>query len=193
MITIKGNATKIKKGNYKCPNDGIHRRKKSGRIRGFWALKVSDARICYGNWAYYISGYKVFYSFKFQKTSKTKSQVHDTVEMMRKLKDFCPVVYNIDEVKTDVYLDKKHFKAVSPAINMEHVHYPEKAWMAFAKGKPYDWGADYHPAHSPVGFMAFRNDLEDYVKNIEYNFDSFSIGNIVWCTVRKRWYLVDVR
>lgn len=193
MITIKGTAKKIQKGNYKCPDDGIHRRKKSGRIRGFWALKIANTHIWYGNWAYYFNGYKVFYSFKFNKTTKTKEEVRKTIDIMEMLEGFCPKVYMVDEVRTDIKFDKRHFRATSPAIYMQHVHYPEKAWLKFAKGKPYDWGADKHQDHSKAGFIEFRSRLENKIKDIDYNFDSLSIGNILWCTVEKRWYLVDVR
>jgi hypothetical protein len=193
MITVKGKAVKIKKENYKCPKDGIHRRKESGRIRGFWGLKLSDVNIYYGNWAYYFPGYKVFYSFKFNKTTKSMDEVKKTASMMRLLKEFCPVVHTVDNVVTDIVFDKRKCKAVSPALLMQHVYYPEKAWLNFARGKPYDWNADGHPAHSIVGFEAFRNELELVTKNIQYAWDSFSIGNIVWCTQMKRWYLVDVR
>lgn len=193
MIVIKGEATKIPKGNYKCPKDGIHRRKKSGRIRGFWGLKLANTHIFYGNWAYYVAGYKVFYSFKFGKTSKTVEEVKKTISMMDLLKEFCPQISMVDEVTTDLIVDRRRFKAVSPAICMQHVNYPEKAWVAFAKGKPYDWKADSHVDHSKEGFLRFRRQLESITKNFEYDFDSFSIGNIVWCIDKKRWYLVDVR
>ncbi|MGW8324087.1 MAG: hypothetical protein ACWGNI_00195 [Desulfobacterales bacterium] len=194
MVTIKGTAKKIKKGYYKCPNDDIHRKKDSGGIRGFWAAKIADTYLYYGNWSYYMNtGFKVFYSFKFNKTTKTKVEVQTTVDMMRQLKDFCPEVYYIDEVKTDIQFKERRCTDISPAIYMQHVHYPEKAWLKFAKGKAYNWDADSHPAHSKKGFLEFRGRLEDVVKDIDYNFDHFSIGNIVWCILEKRWYLVDVR
>ena len=194
MIVIQGRAKKLKKGNYACPRDGIHRAKSSGRIRGFWGMDVGSTTIYYGNWAYYIgTGYKVFYSFKKASVSKAMDEVNKTVDIMKQLKDFCPIVNHVDYIKTDIFLNKKKHIAVAPAIQMQHIRYPEKAWRDFAKGKPYDWGADRHPFHSVIGFKAFRLELEKFVKNIDYNFDSFSIGNIVWCTVKKRWYLVDVR
>jgi len=197
MITIKGTARKIPKGDYKCPNDGIHRKKKSGRIRGFWAAKISNAYLYYGNWSYYLKsdelGLKVFYSFKFNETTKTDKEVQATIDMMNDLHEFCPKIYYKDTVKTDIRFKERHCVAESPAISMQHIHYPERVWLKFAKGKPYDWNADNHPAHSTQGFRAFRALLEEYTRDIEYNFDSFSIGNIVWCTVEKRWYLVDVR
>jgi hypothetical protein len=197
MITIKGKAKKIPKKKYKCPNDGIHRKKESGGIRGFWAAKISDTYIYYGNWSYYIKhmdfGLKVFYSLKFNKPTKTIKDVKSTVNMMVDLKEFCPKIYCYDIIETDIKFDKRVCRSASHAVYMQHIHFPEKAWLNFAKGKPYDWDADNHPAHSKVGFIEFRNRLEDIVKDINYDFDHFSIGNIVWCTVNKRWYLVDVR
>lgn len=193
MITIKGKARKIPKGNHKCPNDGIHRKKSSGRIRGFWGAKVGSSHLVYGNWAYYTEGLKVFYSFKFNKTTKTLKEAEVTADMMCQLKDFCPAVYGTEKIATDITFKKRRCVGVSPALRMQHVFYPEKAWLNFAKGKSYDWGADSHPAHSKVGFEMFRTRLTHATDKIDYNFDSFSIGNIVWCTVEKRWYLVDVR
>jgi len=160
---------------------------------GFWALKIADSHICYGNWAYYFLGYKVFYSFKFQKTTKTNDEVIKTIDIMKQLGAFCPSVYNIDKVNTNVKVGGRQYNGTSPAINMQHVYYPERAWLKFAKGKPYDWTADNHPNHSEIGFKRFRSELEKATEDIDYNFDSFSIGNIVWCTEQKRWYLVDVR
>jgi len=200
MVSIEGNAKKIKKGDYRCPDDGIHRKKDSGRIRGFWGIKIANQHIYYGNWAYYFRcsekseiGIKVFYSFKFGRTSKKSHEAYDTVAMMKQLADFCPGIICVDEVCTDIRINNKKHKAHSPAIYMNHVFFPEKAWCDFARGKPYDWKADDHPAHSKEGFVSFRNSLEKATEKINYNFDSFSIGNIVWCTVKKRWYLVDVR
>lgn len=197
MITIKGSAKKIKKGHYKCPNDGIHRKKDSGGIRGMWAAKIADSYFYYGNWSYYLKmedyGLKIFYSFKFNKTTKNKKEVQTTIDMMTRLKEFCPRIICTVEVTTDIRFKERHCRETSPAIQMQHVYYPEKAWINFAKGKPYDWNADKHPMHSKYGFLEFRDNLEYVVKDIDYNFDHFSIGNIVWCTVEKRWYLVDVR
>jgi len=202
MITITGKARKIKKGNHRCPDDGIHRKKNSGRIRGFWAAEINNVYIYYGNWSYYIKldndnnvsfGCKVFYSFKFNKTTKTRQEATVTFDMMSRLKEFCPEVYYIDEVKTDIVFPERLCMAISPVIYMQHVYYPERAWLKFAKGKPYNWNADEHRNHSKSGFIEFRRNLEDHIKSIDYDFDSLSIGNIVWCTKQKRWYLVDVR
>lgn len=198
MKTVHGHAKKIKKEDHKCPNDGIHRKKDSGRIRGFWGLKLNNEPIWYGNWAYYrfsqnTTGYKVFYSFKFAKTTKTIEEAQRTFNMMKMLKKFCPEVHKITYVTTDIWIGKKHCHGISPAIRMQHVFYPQKAWKDFAKGKRYDWGASDHPGHSIEGFKRFRNELETFTSTIDYDFDHFSIGNIVWCTNNNRWYLVDVR
>lgn len=196
---IKGKFKKIRKGNYKCPIDGVHRRKNSGRVRSFWGAKTYEGTfIFYGNWSFYTMfsgeiGCKVCYSFKMRKY-KTDNEVAVTCSVMDLLKKFCPEVDHLGYIDIDVAIDNRTYKkSMVPIMFMQHIHYPEKAWRDFAKGKPYDWGADPHPAHSIVGFKAFRAELEDFTKNIDYNFDSFSIGNIVWCTVEKRWYLVDVR
>jgi hypothetical protein len=72
------------------------------------------------------------------------------------------------------------------AIKVRHVHYPEKAWIRFAHGKPYDFNClnhDEHPLHTAAGAKAF-------IKKVSKR--RMKIGDIVYCTKRRRWYCVDV-
>jgi len=69
----------------------------------------------------------------------------------------------------------------------------EKAWQDYMYGIPYDWGADSHLDHSPEGYKKFvkwakRTQAKHGVKT----FGSYKIGDMMWHSKEKRWYLCDI-
>jgi SAM-dependent methyltransferase len=196
-MVVHGTGSKVARHNYKCPNDGIHRKKSSGGIRGFYLMHLGERSIYYGNWAYYLpqgdTGLKVFYSLKFRKATETEKSAKRRFEIMAQLKGICPDVHELNTVYTNISCDGKRYVGEAPGIIMEHVHFPEKIWHQFAVGYPYRWDAVDHPDHTPKGFKAFRRRVEHAITDIDHAFDALSIGNIVWCCKREQWYLVDIR
>lgn len=89
-------------------------------------------------------------------------------------------------------------------IKTEHIHYPKEAWEKYAQGYPYDFDCldkTEHPDHTPEGYLKFCEYLTKKLKKAgvgvcgDYPFKEKKIpklGDIVYCTQKKRWYLVDV-
>jgi len=197
-IALGGKLQKVRRRNYKCPNDGIHRKKDSGGIRGFWWASLDGEAVPFGNWAFYKrldggTGLKTFYSLRNWKPSETKEAVEKRMEMMNWLSDFCPEVFGVLTVDIGIVYQNKVHRATAYGLKIEHVWYPEEAWRNFAKGHAYDWKASAHPNHSIAGFKEFRKALEHEIKEMEWTWDALSIGNIMWCTKKNAWRLVDIR
>ena len=137
---------------------------------------------------------RIGYSFKWMKALSKKVVQHDYLLMRRAMKlCFAPEVLGFEKVKLNLFYDHKKghkIECLAFAVRVEHVHYPEKAWEEYAAGNPYDWEADSHPMHSPEGYKFFVDDIKGKVKKLGIS-HSFKIGDVVWCTKKKRWYLVD--
>ena len=81
------------------------------------------------------------------------------------------------------------------------MHYPKKAWLDYAAGRPYDWKADSHPDHSPKGYHKFAERMKPLLlKSKIYICGDYPVkekeppklGDVVWDMSEKRWYVVDV-
>jgi len=60
-------------------------------------------------------------------------------------------------------------------------------------GRPYDWGADSHPDHSPEGYLKFVKWAKKEQKKHGVSTEgSYKVGDIMWSSTKKRWYLVDI-
>ena len=90
------------------------------------------------------------------------------------------------------YKEKKH-KATAFGIKTQHVDAPEKAWIDYAKGIPYDWAADNHPDHTPEGYLKFVHSARKTMKKHGLEMEgSGKLGDIVWSCSRKRFYWCDI-
>ena len=67
-------------------------------------------------------------------------------------------------------------------------------------GHPYDFNCldqEEHPTHNPDGFLKFQNKVKKHIKStglkgrMSGGDPSLKLGDIVYCTKKKRWYLVD--
>ena len=198
-MKIEGEFLYIQREKHECPNDGVHRTGKDGLIKGVHSLMVGNRIVPKGQVGYYWrideeKGMKVFFSFGFLKAQKYK-YVKRQYDKMRKAYKIgvCAKPYEIVEVKQDIIYKKKRYKMTVPAIVEQHIHYPEKAWADYAKGIPYDWSAIDHVDHSPEGYKQFVDMAKMKMKENGIKTDtSYKVGDVVYCTKTKRWYLVDI-
>ena len=184
-MKIEGTVKKIERAMIPPPMDGVHCLGKDGTIKGSRSLYINDTFVPHGQVGFYWQkgdiGYKVYWSFAHKYASK-KRAVHKTFRFMKKLskKGLCPKVYKIKYIK--LVLDGKKHHAY--AIKMDHVCYPKEAWVKFANGYPYDWNCldqVEHPTHNALGYNEFNRKIGRNMK----------LGDVIYCTKKKRWYLVD--
>jgi len=95
----------------------------------------------------------------------------------------------------------RHVKKEAYGIKVQHVHYPKDVWAKYAQGYPYKWDAVDHPNHSPEGYLKFCKKLKKVLKDNKIGIcgdfpfvekENPKLGDIVWCTKKKRWYVCDV-
>ena len=104
-----------------------------------------------------------------------------------------PKPEKIVTVKINLLYKNTRHRAVSYAIKTKNIDVPETAWRDYMYGKPYDWEADTHPAHSPVGYWKFVKDAKRLQKQHGCKTEgSYKLGDVVWSCTDKRWYLVDI-
>jgi hypothetical protein len=97
----------------------------------------------------------------------------------------------------------RHVKKDALGIKVTHVSYPENAWEKYAQGYPYDWDSldqEEHPLHNPAGYLSFCKRMKKILlKNKIFVCGGWPVkekknpklGDVVYCTKKKRWYLVD--
>ena len=112
--------------------------------------------------------------------------------MMQKLsaQKGCPKPIRLSSAEVNVTLDGKRHRVLAPAIVMEHVRYPQKAFDDYVHGKPYDWNAldqKKHPEHNPDGAIRFKKLLGKMYRRagLSPRKDNVKLGNIVYCMKHK--------
>ena len=201
-MKIEGEFLYIVRDKVPCPDDGVHRVGKDGIIKGVHSLMVGNRVVPKGQVGYYWrmnedTGMKVFFSFGFLKAQKPK-YVKRQFDKMRKAYKIrvCVKPIVITMVHQDIVYKKKRYKMSVPAIVEKHVHYPDAAWAEYAKGHPYDWDCldqKEHPEHNPKGYHKFVDFAKKTMKEHHVKTDtSYKVGDVVYCTKTKRWYLVDI-
>lgn len=193
MINISAKEVKvIKRVKVACPKDGVHVAGKDGAIKGVHSLWFDKLLVPKGQTAFYLDGLRVSYSFGWFKPIKDRivRKDFDTMRNCYKL-DVSPKPRGIVPVKLNLWYphEKKKIKCGALAIMVEHVHYPKEAWKRYAEGYPYDWDADPSPRHTPEGFKTFVAWAKKLTGKLVRT--SWKLGDVVWCTNKQRWYLVD--
>jgi len=187
MLKIKGRVKRIKRIKMLAPNDGIHTNTRRGYIFGTRALYVGDKFVPYGKFGFYWQlnedeGVKVYYSIKARKPTKSEEHVRRYFDRMRKKYEDGISNKPIEIIQVKVKLWKSK---IAWGLVQRHVHYPKKAIKQLAKGYPYDFNCldqREHPDHNAKGFRAFMDKVGRKLK----------IGDAVYCTKRKKWYVVDI-
>ena len=156
-------------------------------------------------------GAKVFYSFKNNSVC-SKKYVSGQFRKHRKLYELgvAPKPHKIITVELDFdrYNKKgeleRHVKKKAFGIVADHVHYPEDAWAKYAAGINYDFDCldkKEHPKHCPEGYLKFCKKMKKILLAAKMTVcgewpvkekKNPKLGDIVYDTRKKRFYLVDV-
>jgi len=200
-----------------APLDGVHRvSKKDGKLKGCRSVMLNDTILMpRGMTSFYIhnkedTGVKVFYSFHHNRicSRKTVTKQFKKHRKLYKLGVSCKP-HKVVEVSLDFDSYNKaqkfehHVKTRAFGFKVDHIFYPEKVWANYARGKIYDFNAldqTEHPNHNPEGYLKFCKKMKKVLKKAgigvcgNWPFDepeNPKIGDLVYCTKNKRWYLVD--
>jgi hypothetical protein len=203
ILKIKAKVSVIQRAKIKPPDDGVHVAGKEGFIKGVHSLwfHLADGPtrlVPKGQTAFYYAGkkpdigYRVSYSFGWLKPISERIVKKEYETMLKcRLLGISPKPFGMEKVKLNLYYEHEnaHISCPAWAIRVQHAHYPREAWQKYAEGYPYDWTADGHPDHSPEGFKRFVADAK--AKAGKLISTSWKLGDVVWCTKEKRWFLVD--
>jgi len=208
MIKIKGDIKTYEREEFNGSlgeNESVYNfsnrdlRKGIKKIKGVLRAVLNDELfIPYGvNGFYYkISkdiGIKVFYSLvnKLTKENRIKREWERCNQFYAEGLTVRPI--KIEKVFLDVILNGKRIKINTKGIVTERVQLPEAMWD-FSVGRVYDFDCldrDEHPLHNPDDFLKFRKNIESNIKNRKVSKVGTKLGDIVYCTNKKRWFLVD--
>jgi len=216
-MKITGTLREMKRVKMAAPQDGVHRvSQKDGKaqMKGcrsmLWNDKTIIPRGMSGAYFRYKEKYgvKIFYSVHNNVCSKMKTVRKQFKKQMKLYKlGVATQPHKIVNVKLDFdYYEKnlkfaRHVKKDALGIKVTHIAYPEDAWKKYAQGYPYDWDADDHKDHSPEGYLKFCKHLKKVLlKNKIFICGQWPVkekknpklGDCVWDTNKKRWYVVDV-
>lgn len=205
MIEIKGKLIRRPRVQIPAPEDGVHRNGSDGFLKGSHCMYLNnEIPLYHGQVGFWWrtgedTGLKVFYSVKHGWSAKSKwvKATRRRQHMLHKM-GVCPKPGNIVEVMVDLnYKDRVIKRKKVLAIESEHVHCPEKAWEMYANGHPYDFSSYDHPDHSPDGYIKAKKHIDKTLKKaklseIRYVGDSYKLGDVLFCTKKNKWFIVDV-
>jgi len=208
-MLIQGKVKRITREKHPCPPDQIHRKGKDGCIKGVKSIWIGDKLVPRGSVGFYWrlndnKGLKVYLGFPTGKKPwmSKPNVVHKAYKRMVHLNSagLAPMPSHIYQIKVDVKIDGKQLRCKPWALEMRHVHYDEKLWADYAKGRPYNWDAIDHPDHNPEGYMAFVKKVKEFQYNRKMGLSAASwkndeqpkLGDIIWCLKSERFWLVDV-
>jgi hypothetical protein len=104
---------------------------------------------------------------------------------MRHNKRLCPKVHRIFTVQLDLALPDGAYTNRAWAMEVQSIQ-PNASFVKYQLGYPYEFSMK--DDDSPSGYHRFVNRCERQIGDQEYK-----LGNVLFDTVTKRWYLVDVR
>lgn len=110
--------------------------------------------------------------------------------------DVIPKSPKVVKVNLDVEFKGEKIRTWAYGIKTQFIKYPKKAWEKYARGYPYDFSCIDHPDHTPEGYKKFADKVYKACKKtgvVVCGGDRRpKLGDIVWCTRKKRWYQCDV-
>ena len=194
MIEIAGKITEPRCAEKRCPHDGVHRAKADGTIRHPRMGYLDGRPLFFGNEAFYFHtgddiGYKVYHALRLG-VGWGRDKIEYIARQMALFHPFAATAFDIDEIALDVCFRGKQIRKTAYALAVQHVYYPEKAWIRFCRGYPYDWNVVAHPEHSPDGFRRFVASAARVVPRLHKK--SLVLGGTAWCSRQNRWIIMDV-
>jgi hypothetical protein len=197
-MKIKATVKRIERVRIECPKDSVHVAGKDGKIKGVHSVWFDKKLVPKGMTALYWQlnekkGIKIFYSLNRLTcgTLKTVKYVFKKQQKIFKM-GICPKPYKIKKVNLKLVIDGKKIKETAYGIVMENIPVPP-TWEQYAQGKPYKWGNFKHPDHTPEAYLRFVKRIKKRLKSSGIKiYGSFKLGDCMWSTKKKRWYLVDI-
>lgn len=198
-MKIKGEFVHIKRVKLPPPEDGVHVVGKSGHIKGSHSVWLGSKLVPKGSTGFYYQindkkGVKVLYSLSWYMPIKA-ALVKKEYRILKKLAKtgICPQVHGIEKISLHCKWQGKRVRGKALGIVVDHICYPYDAWKAYAQGYPYDWGAVREENHNPEGFLRARKVFRARMRDLMIDSDSsMKLGDILYCTRRKQWFLCDV-
>lgn len=207
MILIKGHIKTFKREEFNgnCINEFVYDfsfkdlRKGVKKIKGVLrAVLNNEIFIPYGANGFYYKisndiGIKVFYGLA--NNTNNEGRVKQEWSRCNKFysKGFSVKPIKIDKVYLDVILNNKKIKVDTQGIITERVQLPEAMWD-FSIGRLYNFDCldkNEHPLHTPYEFLKFRQKIEENIKKNILPKVGTKLGDIVYCTNKKKWVIVD--
>jgi len=140
-------------------------------------------------------GVKVYYSFD---RMRVRSKIHQQ-DVWNKYAScyeagISPKPVALTDVKLDLTVNSAKINSKCFGLIIEKAHYPEKSLEQFARGQFYDF--DYldkleHIDHNPQAFKEFRKKATKIISKLGITGCGTKLGDIIYCTKNKRWYVVD--
>ena len=219
MLTISAEAHEIKRVKVLPPDDGVHRASNAtGFLKGVhsFMFKMEDGRevlVPKGQTGFWwqnkgTTGVKVFFKLDTKGSYAQKLRaVKKEWRNRKKLESYDVVPHSHKIVKVGLRLrlfDRDGVKKADIAcqaygIKTDVVFWPVEIWHKYAQGYPYDFSAldrAEHPRHTPEHYKAFADKVYRACKKtgvVVCGGDRRpKLGDISYCTRRKRWYQVDV-
>jgi hypothetical protein len=203
IAKLKGRLRRIKRERgIKFKKDGAHSVNKRGELHTTKACTLHGKLIGVGKVALYKKlsrnkGVKIFYSVEKDEMPGPRTMKR-LFKMYWKLSRFgvAPKPFRIGKAKLSLMFDHKNIRATAPAIYMEHIRSPKKAFRSYIHGRPYDFMAlnqKHHKEHNAAGVKRFRKKLKRYYKKagLVQRKDSIKMGNCMYCIKDRRWKVVD--
>lgn len=201
-MRIEGDFEFIERVKVRPPNDGVHVAGQDGWLKGSHAVLWDGKLIPKGRVGMYVrnkqnTGVKVYWSLSWRKGQRA-AYANRMMRKWLKLYKLGIAVqpHKVVGVKVNVTYRGKRHKGQTVGIKADHVHYPEDAWRNYMYGHPYDWNAldaTEHPNHCPSGFRKFVKAVKSKMEKAGITMDcSFKLGDTVYCTKKKRWFVVDI-
>lgn len=184
------------------PRDGAHSINKKGWLHTTKCATLHGKLIGTGKVAIYKKlsrnkGVKIFYSLEKGQMPgpRTMRRLFRMYARLSKYK-VAPKPFRIGKAKLNLIYDDKRIRVTVPALYMEHIRYPKKAFRIYVEGRPYDWEAldqKKHPEHNPDGVKRFRKKLRRYYKKagLLQRKDTIKLGNFLYDQKDRRWKVCD--
>ena len=219
MLTIKAEAHEIRRVKVLPPDDGVHRASnKTGYLKGVhsFMFKMPDGSqvlVPKGQTGFWwqnkkTTGIKVFFKLDTEGCYAQKLKaVKKEWRNRKKLQPYgvVPKSHNIVRLHLKLKLYDRDGKLCAKincdcyGIKTDVVFWPREIWHRYAQGYPYDFEAldlKEHPHHTPEHYKAFADKVYRACRKTGVKVCGGDrrpkLGDISYCTRRKRWYQVDV-
>jgi len=168
------------------------------------AVLDDDMFIPYGRSGFFYSlpgddipklGVKIYYSLD-KLSSRSQGQSKKTWKKYVSCHEagISPKPVSVTDVNLDLTVNNCKVNTACFGIIIEKVCYPEDALKQFAGGEFYDFECldkEHHKDHNPQDFKKFRRHATKVVSQLKMSSCGVKLGDIVYCTSQKRWYMVD--